>query len=109
LAASGTMPAQVKGIVYVGFPLHAPGKPGLDRAAHLQAITLPQLFLQGTRDTLAQFDLIEQVCSGLDRATLVRLEGADHSFQTLKRSGVSSESVMTQLAEEIARFAAQVG
>jgi predicted alpha/beta-hydrolase family hydrolase len=107
LAASGTMSTQVKGIVYVGFPLHAPGKPGIDRAAHLQTITVPQLFLQGTRDTLAQFDLIEQVCSGLGRATLVQFEGADHSFQTLKRSGMSAEKVMTRMAFEIAVFAAR--
>jgi uncharacterized protein len=106
LAASGELPPQVKGIVYVGFPLHAPNKPGIDRAAHLQAITLPQLFLQGTRDTLAQFDLIEQVCSKLQHATLIKLEGADHSFETLKRSGISQEAVRTQLAQEITKFAA---
>lgn len=109
LAASGELPPQVKGIVYVGFPLHAPGKPGIDRAAHLKAVTLPQLFLQGTRDTLAQFDLIEQVCNGLDRATLIPFDGADHSFQTLKRSGMSPEAVLAQLAREIAEFAAKVG
>ncbi|MBL0019217.1 MAG: dienelactone hydrolase family protein [Bacteroidetes bacterium] len=109
LAATGTLPPQVKGIVYVGFPLHAPNKPGMDRAAHLQSIALPQLFLQGTRDTLAQFDLIEQVCNGINNATLIKLEGADHSFQTLKRSGVSAEAVMTQLAVEIAEFAKKVG
>lgn len=108
LAATGELPPQVKGIVYVGFPLHAPNKPGIDRAAHLQAITLPQLFLQGTRDTLAQYDLIEQVCSGIKNATLIKLEGADHSFQTLKRSGVSAEAVMTQLAQEIAKFAVKL-
>jgi len=81
----------------------------IDRAVHLQAITLPQLFLQGTRDTLAQYDLIEKVCNGLKSATLIKLEGADHSFQTLKRSGLSAEAVMTQLAQEIAIFAATVG
>lgn len=108
LAATGELPSQVKGIVYVGFPLHAPNKPGIDRAAHLQAITLPQLFLQGTRDTLAQFDLIEQVCSKLQHATLIKLEGADHSFETLKRSGISSESIMAQLSEEIVKFAAKL-
>lgn len=109
LAASGSLPPEVKGIVYCGFPLHAPGKPGTDRAAHLQDITLPQLFLQGTRDTLAQFDLIHQVCTTLPKATLIRLDEADHSFETLKRSGISSESIMQRLVEEIARFAGQVG
>ena len=107
LAATGKLPTQVKGIVYVGFPLHAPNKPSIDRADHLQAVTLPQLFLQGTRDTLAQFDLIAQVCSKLQLATLIKLEGADHSFETLKRSGISQEAVRTQLAQEIANFAAK--
>lgn len=109
LAAAGGLAPQVRGIVYVGFPLHAAGAPGIDRAAHLQAISQPQLFLQGTRDTLAEFDLIEQVCSGLGRATLVRFEGADHSFQVLKRSGISQEEVMDRLAREIAAFAGRVG
>lgn len=108
LATTQELPPQVKGIVYVGFPLHAAGKPGIDRAAHLQAITLPQLFLQGTRDTLAQWDLIAQVCNGLERATLIRLEGADHSFQTLKRSGVSAEMVLEELAVEVARFVLRI-
>ncbi len=107
LAASDAMPGDVKGIVYVGFPLHAPGKPGMERAAHLASIRLPQLFLQGTRDTLAQFDLIEQVCSKLPHATLVKVEDADHSFQTLKRSGISPEAVLAQLAQSISKFAAQ--
>jgi predicted alpha/beta-hydrolase family hydrolase len=95
----------VQGLVYYGFPLHAPGKPGVERAAHLADIRIPQLFLQGTRDTLARFDLIEEVCSKLDRAHLVKMEGGDHSFKTLKRSGITPKEVMEQLAKETADFA----
>jgi predicted alpha/beta-hydrolase family hydrolase len=95
----------VQGLVYYGFPLHAPGKPGVERATHLADIRIPQLFLQGTRDTLARFDLIEEVCSKLDRAHLVKMEGGDHSFKTLKRSGITPKEVMEQLAKETADFA----
>lgn len=109
LAATGGLPAQVKGIVYFGFPLHAPGKPGIDRAAHLRDIAVPQLFLQGTRDTLARFDLIEEVCKGLAGAKLVKLEGADHGFETLKRSGVSAEEVLERMCAEVAGFGGEVG
>ncbi len=104
VAALGELEA-VKGIVYYGFPLHAPGKPGTERAAHLSEIKIPQLFLQGTRDTLARFDLIEEVCKNLKTAQLVKMEGGDHSFKTLKRSGVTHEEAIKQLAEETARFA----
>lgn len=96
---------QIKGIVYFGFPLHAPGKVGTERAVHLAEITLPQLFLQGTRDTLAKIDLITEVCTALPRAKLVVIEGGDHSFKMLKRSGRTHEEAIQQLAEETAIFA----
>lgn len=79
----------VKGIVFFGFPLHAAGKPGTDRAEHLHAIRLPMLFLQGSKDTLATWDLIASVCASLPTATLVRLEGADHSFKAGKKDVIS--------------------
>lgn len=104
VAALGELEA-VKGIVYYGFPLHAPGKVGTERAEHLSDISQPQLFLQGTRDTLAKYDLIESVCSKLDKAQLVKMEGGDHSFKTLKRSGITPEEVMQKLAAETAAFA----
>lgn len=107
VAALGELEA-VKGVVYYGFPLHAPGKVGTERAEHLSAIPQPQLFLQGTRDTLAKYDLIESVCSKLDKAHLVKMEGGDHSFKTLKRSGITPEAVMQKLAEETAAFARKV-
>lgn len=81
--------AGVKGIIFYGFPLHAAGKPSIDRADHLKEIKVPMLFLQGTRDTLAQWDLIEQVCGSLKKAKLVKLEGADHSFKAGKQDTMS--------------------
>ena len=104
VAALGEL-SKVQGIIYFGFPLHAPGKVGIERAAHLEDIVIPQLFLQGTRDTLAKIDLIDQVCSNLKKATLVKMEGGDHSFKTLKRSGISYEEVIEKLASETAKFA----
>jgi hypothetical protein len=74
----------VKGIIFYGFPLHAVGKPSTDRAEHLKNVKMPMLFLQGTRDALAQWDLIESVCSSLPKATLIKIEGADHSFKAGK-------------------------
>ena len=76
---------KVKGIIFYGFPLHAPGKPSIDRAEHLKNIKIPMLFLQGTRDELATWNLIESVCSSLPLATLVRIEGANHAFNAGKQ------------------------
>lgn len=99
LAASATL--DIQGLVYFGFPLHAPGKEGTERAAHLKAITQPQLFLQGTRDTLAKVDLITQVCKDLPKATLRFIEGGDHSFKVLKKLGKSREEILNTLAMEV--------
>ena len=71
----------VRGVVFFGFPLHAPGKPSVDRAAHLESVEMPMLFLQGTRDALAEWSLISNVVAGLPRTTLFKLEGADHGFR----------------------------
>jgi hypothetical protein len=76
---------EVKGIVFYGFPLHPAGKPSIDRAAHLDGIKIKMLFLQGTKDDLATWDLIESVCSHLSKATLVRIEGANHMFKAGKK------------------------
>jgi predicted alpha/beta-hydrolase family hydrolase len=107
LVSASRLP-RVKGIVYYGFPLHAPGKPGTERAAHLADIKIPQLFLQGTRDNLAKLDLIREVCAGLDHAQLIIMEGGDHSFKTLKRSGVTHEQAIEQLARHTAIFAGEL-
>jgi uncharacterized protein len=78
--------ASVNGIIFYGFPLHPPGKPSIERAEHLKDVKIPMLFLQGTRDELAKWDLIESVCSALPLAKLVKIEGADHSFKAGKQN-----------------------
>jgi hypothetical protein len=81
-----TKPAiEVKGIIFFGFPLHQSGKPSTDRAEHLKTVAVPMLFLQGSRDELASFDLIKKVCASLRLATLVKIEGANHAFKAGKQ------------------------
>ena len=77
-------PVFVKGIIFFGFPLHPVGKPSTDRAEHLKNIKVPMLFLQGSKDALATWELIASVCATLKKATLVKIEGADHSFKAGK-------------------------
>lgn len=89
-------PSGVKGIIFYGFPLHAPGKPDIQRAEHLKSIKIPMLFLQGTNDALASLPLIEKVCSDLPSTTLVKFEGADHSFK-IKKVEVISELALNTL------------
>ena len=80
------------GIVYYNFPLHAPGRNTRDRAAHLPAINTPQLFISGTRDSLAKLELLQEVVGELgDRATLHLIQTADHGFKVLKRTRESAE------------------
>ena len=97
-------PDFVKGAVFFGFPLHAPGKPSIERADHLKAVTVPMLFLQGSRDDLAKWDLIESVCGSLQYATLVRFEGADHSFRTAGKKVVIAD-LTAAAADWIAKIA----
>ncbi|MEP7176792.1 MAG: alpha/beta family hydrolase [Gemmatimonadales bacterium] len=95
----------VAGLAFLGFPLHPPKQPAERRADHLDAVDLPLLFLQGTRDALAELDLITGVCRRLGpKATLHVVEGADHSFSVLKRSGRSDEDVLDELAATIERW-----
>jgi predicted alpha/beta-hydrolase family hydrolase len=75
----------VKGVIFYGFPLHPAGKPSIERAEHLKAVKVKMLFLQGTKDELATWDLIVDVCAGLPLATLVKIEGANHAFKAGKR------------------------
>ncbi len=89
----------VHGLVFVGFPLHPAGKPSTQRAAHLGSVDLPMLFLQGTRDKLAELDLLQPVVSALgSSANLSIVNGADHSFHVLKRSGRTDDEVLQELA-----------
>jgi uncharacterized protein len=100
----------VRGLAFFGFPLHQPGKPGLARADHLAQVDVPMLFLQGTRDPLAELEHIKQVTGGIGaRATLHVVEGGDHSFGVLKRSGRSSNEVDAELADAFAGWAEQLG
>ena len=78
-------PDYVNGIVLYGFPLHAPGAPATVRGDHLSTVKVPMLFLQGTRDALADLKLIEKILKKLPKATLTKFEGADHSFRASKR------------------------
>lgn len=102
-AANGLLP-DVRGIVLFGFPLHPPKKPAVTRAAHLADVDVPMLFLQGTRDDLADLKLIKQVTRELERATLHVIDQGDHSFGVLKKSGRTPEDVMDELAEAVSRF-----
>ena len=98
-AQSETPLPHVRGLVFLGFPLHPPKRPAVGRAEHLDRVTIPMLFLQGTRDDLADLGLIREVTSRLQpRATLHVVEGADHSFAVLKRSGRSGDEVLDELA-----------
>ena len=76
----------VNGIVFFGFPLHQPGNPGIERADHLKKVKVPMLFLQGTRDALADFKMIQVVTKELKKAKLVSFDGADHSFKAGKQN-----------------------
>jgi len=99
----------VRGLVFLGFPLHPPRRPDGTRAEHLSAVHVPMLFLQGTRDDLAELRLLEPVCRRLgDRATLHIVQGADHSFRVLKRSGRSEEEVIAELGDAVANWARDV-
>jgi predicted alpha/beta-hydrolase family hydrolase len=96
----------VRGLAFLGFPLHAPGRPSESRAEHLFQVRVPMLFLQGTRDDFAELPLITGVCERLGaRATLHLIEGADHSFKVLKRTGHTAEQVLEELAEQIVTWA----
>jgi uncharacterized protein len=93
------------GLIFLGFPLHRPRQPATERAEHLARLALPMLFLQGTRDDLADLALVRDVCAGLgDRATLHVVEGADHGFGVLKRSGRTGSEVLEELGDTIAAW-----
>jgi predicted alpha/beta-hydrolase family hydrolase len=90
----------VIGLVFVGFPLHPAGKPSSARADHLAQVQVPMLFLQGTRDALADLALVRAVVPALgERATLHVVEGADHAFHVLARSGRTDAQVLAELAD----------
>ena len=99
----------VRGLVFFGFPLHPPKQPGTKRADHLAKVTIPMLFLQGTRDALADLTLLRTVCARLGaQATLHVIESADHSFHLLKSSGKTDEQVLRELAKTAVSWAEAV-
>jgi predicted alpha/beta-hydrolase family hydrolase len=92
----------VHGLAFLGFPLHPPGRPGTSRAEHLSAVQVPMLFLQGTRDEFAGLDLLRPIVKKLGKSvTLHIVEGGDHSFKVLKRTGRDETDVMNELADTI--------
>jgi hypothetical protein len=99
MAAAEKPIAHLKGIVFVAFPLHPAKKRGIDRSEHLRDVTVPMLFLSGTRDALAELDLLEPVCKKLGKnATLHLVDTADHGFKILKRTRKSEEPAVKELA-----------
>jgi predicted alpha/beta-hydrolase family hydrolase len=97
----------VRGLVFIGFPLHPAKEPATQRATHLQDVRIPMLFLQGTRDDLADLALLKPIVETLPQATLHIVEGADHSFHVLKRSGRTGEEVLRELAHTTAAWMQQ--
>jgi hypothetical protein len=95
----------VRGLVFFGFPLHPPGKPGVTRADHLDRIEVPMLFLQGDRDEFAESILLRQVLRKLGRrATLHVVKDGDHSFGVPKRGGRTPEAVQVELADTVVQW-----
>src|SRR4051812_48369324 len=109
--AASELPLEgVRGLVFFSFPLHQPGKPETKRADHLESVRIPMLFLSGTRDELADLDLLRPVCKKLGkRATLHTLDTADHGYKVLKRSRTSDEDVFVEMARVARDWAASLG
>lgn len=106
---SREVPPGLLGLAFLGFPLHAPGKPDVKRASHLYQVPIPMLFLQGTRDDLAELGRMRSVCADLPNATLHEVEAADHSFHVLKRSGRTDAQVLDELCDTMRQWMSQVG
>lgn len=102
--------ADVRGLVFLAFPLHPADRPGTERAAHLEKIGIPMLFVQGTRDELASLDLLQPVAARLgSRATLQLLPDADHSFHVPARSGRSDREVLAAALDNLSDWAGRLG
>jgi uncharacterized protein len=102
--AASALPG-VRGLVFLGFPLHPPKKPSNDRAKHLFEVGIPMLFLQGTRDELADLQLLEPLCRDLgSRATLTLFQDADHSFHVPARSGRKDPEVRNEMLDAMAEW-----
>src|SRR5262245_39113649 len=96
----------VRGLIFLGFPLHPPGQPSIERAKHLDDVQVPMLFLQGTRDEFAKLELLESVCDQLGaQATLKLFQDADHSFHVPARTGRKDSEVRVELLDQLADWA----
>ncbi|EJN14518.1 alpha/beta hydrolase superfamily enzyme, predicted hydrolase [Bradyrhizobium sp. YR681] len=101
-AQSKTPLPDVKGLAFLGFPLHADKKPSTERAEHLAQVNIPMLFLQGTRDGLADLGLLKPVIAALGpKATLHEVAGGDHSFAVLKKSGRTNDEALTEVLDTL--------
>jgi predicted alpha/beta-hydrolase family hydrolase len=94
----------VRGLIFLGFPLHPAGKPATERATHLGQILIPMLFVQGTQDKLAEPALIGPVVAALGSASRHDVEAADHSFHVPARSGRDDRAVMTEILDAVAAW-----
>jgi predicted alpha/beta-hydrolase family hydrolase len=100
----------VRGLVFIGFPLHPAGKPGIERAEHLGRIRIPMLFVSGERDSLAELDLLKPVVAGLgSRATLHLVRDADHSLKVPAKSGRTSAEAEAEALEAMAEWMTALG
>jgi uncharacterized protein len=98
VAAKEILPG-VRGLAFFGFPLHAPGRRSTERGAHLADVRLPMLFLQGTRDKLADLELLKPLLDGLSGSELHVVDGADHGFHVSKRSGRTDDEVLDEICD----------
>ena len=106
--AAAALPG-VRGLAFLGFPLHPAKRPSIERARHLSGVQLPMLFLQGERDALADLDLIRSVTTGLGaRATLRVLGDADHSFHVPARSGRNDSDVRSEMLDALVAWIVSV-
>jgi predicted alpha/beta-hydrolase family hydrolase len=97
----------VRGLIFFGFPLHAAGRPSAERGQHLFDVSVPMLFLQGSRDALADLKLLEPLCRQLGKlGELYVVEGGDHSFHMLKSSGKTDDSALDEIARKAAAWIA---
>ena len=109
LAASHSPLPDVRGLIFFGFPLHAPWKDSSHRADHLKLVKIPLLFLQGTRDKLANLELLRPVCKNLGRrARLSVVDGGDHSLRVPRRSGRTDDEVLDEVAGTVETWAARL-
>ena len=106
LAAAG---APVRGVFFLGYPLHPAGRPDQLRADHLPAVPVPMLFVQGTRDALCDLERLREVLRGLPRATLHVVEGGDHSFRLPRRDGKPEQVVWAEIVGAVVRWLAGLG